>query len=245
MKPIRLHRVNLFSLWIDVIDKDKIKYQMDRLLDSSPDTIATCKWTRFYNDDVSTSNFYHHPDYKDFEKPIEWLLMSFSGKGTMPLLSWLMPRKLVEKVGPWDERLSLNDDAEYHTRVVLNSSQIFYCEKSKAYYRSNINGLSSRKDIEALISYFLVCQLCTKHLLEYETSDRINKACANLWQSFVYRCYPYSLDMARKGEMKVHEYGGSDLKLGGRNIIKVLRKLIGWKLTKKIELTYNRLFYNS
>ena len=96
----------------DVIAPDKLAIQVKRLVAEPDHTIATCTWARFYNDDLGTAIFRQRADFQDYKASIEWLIQSWGGRGTMPPVAWLLPRKVIEKAGPWTESLSLNNDTE-------------------------------------------------------------------------------------------------------------------------------------
>ena len=55
---------------------------------------------------------------------------------------WLVSRKLMELAGPWDERLSLDDDGEYFARLVAASKSIFVPEARSYHRASNPKSLS-------------------------------------------------------------------------------------------------------
>src|SRR6266700_4344460 len=45
--------------------------------------------------------------------PVEWLLRKMGQKLHMQTATWLVSRTLTQAAGPWDTRLSLDDDGEY------------------------------------------------------------------------------------------------------------------------------------
>ena len=103
-----------------------------RLVDE-PGAVATCSWGRFEG----------HPDHVRLDpssnwrdlSPVDWLVETWSAGGGMlfPAM-WLMPRDIVHRAGLWREDLSLNDDGEFVTRVVLASSRVLFCPGGTAYY---------------------------------------------------------------------------------------------------------------
>ncbi len=224
----------------DILDIDKIDIQLQRLMGESHDCIATCSWARFYKDDINTADFKVFNDHKDYEKPVEWILDQFNGKATMPPLSWLIPRRVIESSGLWNEKLSLNDDTEFFVRQLLNSNKIIFCENAKAYYRSGNPSLSSNKDIKAVKSYFKVCEFCEKMILDRECSDRTKLACANMWQFFLYQIYPDHPEILLEAEKEINSLGGSNLKIDERPLIQNMTNIIGWKITKRILITYQK-----
>jgi glycosyltransferase involved in cell wall biosynthesis len=227
----------------DILAPDKIEQQARRLIGEPADAFATGAWARFYRR-PSDASFAEHTDFHDYPSPVDWLIDAWNGRGTMPPASWLLPRSLAEKSGPWNEELSLSDDTEYVTRLVLNSSSLVFCPQSRAYYRSGNASLSARKDRKAHESYFLVCQLCSEQLLAHENTARTRKACASLWKFFAYQTYPAAPDLVRRAEAEANLLGGTDLKLEGRFILRLLSGVGGWKTARRLQAIYYRQRYS-
>jgi hypothetical protein len=92
--------------------------------------------------------FHPEENWRD-SVPVDWLALNFAGRGMMPPIAWLTPRALTAAAGPWDERLSLNDDGEYFCRILLRSTGIVFCENARSYYRSNLPASLSRRSSRA------------------------------------------------------------------------------------------------
>src|SRR4029079_10572650 len=128
--------------------------------------------------------------------PIEYLLRSFSQNLWMSPAAWLVSRDITAAAGPWDERLSLNDDGEYFCRVVAASDHLQFVEQSRCYYRqSGPSQLSRTFDRQALRSFALSLSLSVDHLLAVEESARTRAAAL----AFVEHCAvwfnPHDLDL--------------------------------------------------
>lgn len=116
--------------------------------------------------------------------PMDWMLKKFSENLWMPPSVWLVSRKIVEKAGPWDERLFLDDDGEYSCRIVGGSKNVIFVEGSRAYYRqSGFNQLSRSNSEKACKSLLLSIKLCIQHLRSMEDSQRTRKASLAFLQS--------------------------------------------------------------
>jgi glycosyltransferase involved in cell wall biosynthesis len=222
----------------DLLAPDKVEIQVKRLVAEQADAVATSRWARFYNDDLSTARFASHSDYRDYDCPVDWLIQAWNGRGTMPPVAWLFSRTVVEKAGPWDERLSLNNDTEYFTRAVLASAKIAFCSDAVGYYRSGNPSLSGRRDRRAIESYFLVCRLCVDELLAFEDSPRTRHACASLWQFFAYSTYPDFPEFVAAAEAQVRSLGGTELQLSGSPLMKLAMRATGWKVAKRMQRIY-------
>jgi glycosyltransferase involved in cell wall biosynthesis len=218
----------------DVLDPRKIEVQVDRLSREPSGTLATSPWARFYFDDLSTARFVRSPDWRDYDRPIDWIVDHWNGRGTMPPGSWLYPRSIVDSIGPWHESLSLNNDMEYFARAVLASPKIAYCEEARWYYRSGNPSLSARKDDRALRSQFEVIRLSTSYLLDAEDSHRTRHACACFWQTFLYLAYPSVPELRRSAEREIERLGGGSIKPDGGPAFRILRDLLGWKAAMRM-----------
>jgi glycosyltransferase involved in cell wall biosynthesis len=219
----------------DLLALDKVQIQVERLSEQSPWAVATSCWARFYGDSVTTARFRPEPDFRDYDAPIEWLLQSWGGRGTMPPLAWMVPRTVIDRSGAWHPGLSLSDDTEYFTRIVLNADRIVFCEKARGYYRSGNSSLSGTRSRAALESFYKVCELCTRHLTAFEQSSRTRQACANLWQHFAHWVYPDAPDLVRRAESNAKALGGATLTLRGSLTFRVAEALLGWKATRTLQ----------
>ena len=96
---------------------------------------------------------------------------------------WLIPRLVADTAGPWNETLSLGDDGEYFTRIVLAAEQVLFRPGARCLYRSGLGGsLSGRKSPEAWHSQFCVIELCEAHVRAREDSERVRRGFALSWQ---------------------------------------------------------------
>lgn len=225
----------------DLIDPVKIETQVRRLQADGTENVAAGAWVRFRSepDELQTKS---DPIWRDLE-PVEWLIISWLGGGNMPVHSWLTPRSIIEKAGPWDNTRCPNDDGEFFTRVVLNSRRVLFCEEARSYYRSGIGGsLSGQKSASMLAATLRSIELCTSNLLNAENSARTRAACAAQFQRFAYDVYPLMPDLVRLAENRIRELGGSSLKIdeGGR-IFRLLLRSFGWKPARRVQNYYRSI----
>lgn len=225
----------------DVISPTKIEEQMRRLLSEPPRTLATCAWGRFYDDNPLSAVFVPRPDQRDYEQPIEWLIDDWTGRGTMPPGAWLFPRAVVDAVGPWNEQLTLNNDMEYFTRAVLEARRIVYCENARLYYRSGHVNLSGRRDPAALASQREVIRLSGERLRAREDSPRTRHAAACYWQTLATMAYPANQELAAEAEATAYALGGSPIMLDGGRLLKVARRVLGWRTALRLQRVSHRL----
>lgn len=229
----------------DIISPDMIERQVTRLAGRA-DAVALGEWARFYDGDIFAAQFEMHPMYRD-ATPVDWLVQEWvSAQPMMQCALWLVPREVLDRSGLWDERLSLVNDFELFTRVILNVTDILFTPGARLYYRSglagSLSGLRSRKAVE---SAFLSLMLGTRHLLDAENSSRTRLACANLLQDFEYTYYPAHADLRAKVRVRAAELGGANLLPSGPPGFHRLRKWIGWRAARRAQRLAERLKLNA
>jgi len=97
--------------------------------------MASGIWGRFYQSDQDVK-WEQQTINEDYSSPIKWLVDSWNGGGMAQTSAWLTPRHLIDLAGIWNESLSINQDGEFCSRVLLQASSIQFCKEAKVYYRS-------------------------------------------------------------------------------------------------------------
>lgn len=211
-----------------------IKTQIDSL--KSNQEVVVAKWGRFYQNDLRTIEVAPIQVKKDltFE---EWIANYWINISHMTCPGRvLMSKNLVEQSGLWDEDLSLNDDFTFYSRIFSNSAIIRYNNDSLFYYRSGVNGLSSKKGNLAFQSlYQSVTRAITAAQSKLKESVSLNNCYANLLQHFIYETYPHENQLIKQATQSIKALGGSNLKFPAGGKTKLMNSFIGWKLTKKIK----------
>ncbi|OOQ58361.1 hypothetical protein BC343_10505 [Mucilaginibacter pedocola] len=227
----------------DMISPTFIQKQVERL-GNRTDAVASAAWGRFYNDDLATFKLNPEEVWQDMP-PDEWLAMAWgSGASMMQCALWLIPRPILERSGLWDESLSLINDFDFFARVLLAGKQVLFERDAILYYRSGISGsLSDTKSAESLKSAFRSIEKGTGSLLAVNNSKRMQQACANVWQSYIYNFYPAVPQLIKRAEANVKLLGGANLKYHAGGLTKLLMPVVGWKLMAGIKQAYNRLRY--
>lgn len=240
----RGHLIKFFDA-DDVIAPDMISRQVERLA-GRKNVVVLGEWTRFHGPAPAGEKFEPLPMYRD-ALPVDWL--SSQWLDAQPMMQcglWLLPRDVVDRAGLWDERLSLINDFEYFSRVLLAAREILYAPGARLYYRSGIPGsLSGQKSRKAVESQFLSLMLGTGHLLAAQDSPRVRRACANALISFDYEHYPRHADLRAQILARVAELGGANIAPSGPPGFHKLRRLIGWRVARHIQRTAERLNLNA
>lgn len=223
----------------DLLSPRKIELQMARLVEN-PRCVASAEWARFTRDPAEAT-FLSDETWLDLE-PVEWLVRAWRDGGGMlyPAL-WLVPRQVMLNAGPWLPELSLNDDGELFTRVILASEKVLFCEGSRTYYRSGISGsLSGLKSREGWESQFKVIDLCQGYLLAREDSERTHRVCSMLWQRFALAAYPYCRSLANEALRRARALHSVELVPDGGRLFHVVTLIAGWKVARILQRASGR-----
>jgi glycosyltransferase involved in cell wall biosynthesis len=233
------HAQGDYIQWLDaddVLHRDKITEQM---------IVATREMTDLSLFSSSFGTFYWRTEKARFVpdalwqdlNPVEWLLIRFSENAWLFPAVWLVSRRLTEKVGPWNTALSLDDDGEYFCRVVAASDHVTFVPEAKSYYRqSGYSQLSRSNNDRANESLLLSLTLCVRHLRLLEESERTKRASLVLLER-LYTYFYYFADKSSLSErvsLLAKELGGELVPTSLKWKWNVLRKLLGWKTTRKI-----------
>jgi glycosyltransferase involved in cell wall biosynthesis len=220
----------------DLISDNMLESQFN-LATRYPDSIISASWGRFYENDIQTFRLNEEECWKDMTS-IEWICSSWREAQTMTQPGiFLIPRQIIDKVGLWNEKLSLVDDMEFFTKIILGAKGIKFSSKAILYYRSGMgtSALSGHTTRKAIESYFLSLQLSTSYLLNLKDDVTTRLCAANMWQGFIYEYYGLAKDLSMKAELNVSRLGGSDLSFPCGGKTKILNTLFGWKLTLLIK----------
>jgi glycosyltransferase involved in cell wall biosynthesis len=223
----------------DLLSADKIERQMARI-GNEPDVVASGEWARFHTT-PSEAAFTPEPVWCDLD-PVAWLVRAWTGG--LPMMQaalWLVPRAVALRAGPWDERLSLINDFDYFTRVLLAARHVRFCAGARLYYRSgNPGSLASRRSPAAWRSALLSLELGTAALRGREDSPRVRRACADVFQEWAYAAYLEEPEVFRRLDAHVSALGGSSVRMAGGLAVRALARAVGWKLAKRVKVFAHR-----
>jgi glycosyltransferase involved in cell wall biosynthesis len=218
----------------DVLSPDLIERQVGRLMESA-DAVATSRYSRFVETPGERA-FSPDPTWEDRES-LDWILTSLRGGGYDSMLQsgmFLLPRRLIEEHGGWDERLSLIDDTEFFSRTILASERVLFTEGA-LYYRSNMpTSLSARRSRKAYESMTLSIELAVEHILNREDSPRTRSVCADFCQSAFYDIQLDEPDLASRLRRRAQELGGSTLRPMGGRVFEALSRVVGWQAASRL-----------
>ncbi|GAA4316331.1 hypothetical protein GCM10023115_25540 [Pontixanthobacter gangjinensis] len=138
----------------DLLEKNKLKAQVETSVGN--DLLITGKWGGFLNSSNLRSRFkYTYGLYRDFNSPINMLQSMGFYNEFFPMHVYLIPKKLIEKAGKWNENIVINQDGEFLSRIILKASKVLFSNDSIAYYRygsgQNLSDISNIEKARELI----------------------------------------------------------------------------------------------
>jgi glycosyltransferase involved in cell wall biosynthesis len=226
----------------DALAPNKIMSQVIHLKDN-PDCVAAATWrvtsTAAPVDFADPSVDDGRPMIES--SPVDWLVNNWGdGGGMMYPAMWLTPMEIVKRVGPWREDLTLMNDTEYFTRIVLASRGVVHCPESISYYRKGHVSMSSTKTARAWRSYFEATELCSERLLAAESSDRTRRVASFLWQRLAQGCYPYERKLGSEALRRANLLHADRLRLTGGLVYNLLSSTLGWKVARTLQVLSGR-----
>lgn len=217
----------------DLLHPEKIARQLASVTPGQQRVLLSGRWGRFF-DQLANAKFSDEALDGDFTPP-DFLVRKFTAHAMMHPAAWLVSRELINAAGPWDERLSLDDDGEYFSRVVLAAQRVQFCPDAVSYYRSGLNhSLSRRRSDQAWESQFLSVELRVSQLLAAEDSPRTRQACADALQRLIFEAYPRMPHLRQRVWTRIAELGGSKLRYEAGPKYQLAARLFGWKTAKRM-----------
>jgi glycosyltransferase involved in cell wall biosynthesis len=232
-----------FLQWLDADDllaPDKIEKQM-QVWEAAPDprVLLSGAWGTFYYR-ARRTRFKTSSLWCDLD-PVDWMIRKFQHNHFMQTGTWLVTRDLTQAAGPWDTRLSYDDDGEYFSRVIRSCRHVRFVPASRVMYRAAGSNSLSRIAVSdrKLDSFFLSTKLHVDYLLSLEDSPRVREACATFLQGSLLFFYPQRPDLVDQVG-KLAGQVGATLKTP-RLPWKYawIQSLLGWQAAKQAYFGYN------
>ena len=224
----------------DLLAPEKIARQMAHLLARPAGQVASCEWTRFV-DVLPEDDPAPQPIWRDLA-PLDFLVTCALDELMFPPICWLIPKAVADAAGPWDERLSLNDDGEYMSRVLAHSQGIAFVPGARAYYRSgNPDSYASQKSDRAGRSELLAWDLTAATMLGLEESARVRRAVATGYQRIEAAWFFRNQAIVDEAASKAQAYGGGAYRFDGGPGFRLVRRVFGWKAALRLRHAAHRL----
>lgn len=218
----------------DLLGPGKIAAQAAALRGAGPRAVAFGRWGRFVGSGETVR--FRDDDLNREWQPVEFLRFLYANNRMMHPAAWLVPRAVAEAAGPWDERLSLDDDGEYFCRVALAADRLVSVPGATSLYRSgNANSLSQRRSPRAWRSACDAATLAVEHLVARDGSEASRRAGADRLQRLLYEMFPEEPALLAALEARIAELGGSGLEPEGGGLFRLSRRVLGWRAAKRLD----------
>jgi glycosyltransferase involved in cell wall biosynthesis len=229
--------------WLDADDllaDDKVARQMAALAGRRGDRILLSGAFGQFNYRPEKTKFRPTPLWCTLS-PLEWMNRRLETNAYIQTGAWLVSRELTDAAGPWDTRLSLDDDGEYFCRVILKSDVVDFVPEAKVYYRLGVNSLSGlRFNDKKWESQFLSLELQVAHLSAVDKSDRARRAAIKCLQDHLFYFYPERKDLVERSEQLARSFGGTLTTPRMPSKYLWIQKLCGIAVAKRVQASYNR-----
>ena len=183
----------------------------------------------------------------DTDDPVDFLIRLYGGYGERWMVqtsAWLTPMAIAHRIGPWDERLLLDQDGDYFARAVLASKGI-RTSGGINYYRRFVGGgnISSKYNKrENLESALLALDNKMNLLGKFTNSPAYLQAVSTLYQEIALNAYPMFPEVVKQCEEKVFQSGMKpSLPVMGGRLIELTKHIFGWKAAKQLRLSVHSL----
>lgn len=156
----------------DLLSPDKLELQVNSLEDQkSKNVFTTCDWDVYWeNKDFEAKNIFTNQK-KIFAK--EYLDKLAENETFIPYHTFLIPRNVVKNAGLWNVDLTINDDAEFMLRILLNSEGLINTKDCYVLYRThNENRLSSDYTEDNLKSILISYDMMSSNLSSRSLKSR-------------------------------------------------------------------------
>lgn len=219
----------------DVLDREKIRLQMEAALLLGDDILYSSSWGSFV-DDTRHCRFKPNALWQN-HSPSDWLRVKMQDNLWMSIQSWLISRKLTTLAGPWNPRLRRDNDGEYFCRVIRNCREIRFVSEAKSYVRrANRYSISNNANLSDAKLRSLLDSISFHHecLLALEDSPRTRSACLAVLRRWFIYFYPEKPELVERARSMARALG-ADLDVPELPLKYLLiQKLFGWRVVKKI-----------
>ena len=240
----------------DLLSADKVASGV-RLLETSSRGCVAVSGTVFFQDGSEPAGGRAVPGYPalNSDNPAEWLVTLWTPGpgygvtrwGMVQPAAWLVPRRCVDAAGPWDETISVDDDGEFFTRVLMASKGIRWDPVGYVYYRQyqSKGSLSSHRDVKAMEGWLRSIASKEAYVLAKAGASLLPQARAALarqYEDLAYHAYPAHPSIVAVAEQCAQRLGGyGTVFFGHSKFGSGIERVAGWKAAKRVSTAIHRL----
>ncbi len=216
----------------DLIAPDTIKALVTAIKDET-NVIAVCDMRRLVKQGdewkiLETSGLKELPGGDDLRRVVVF--------SSYPVNSILHSRKVIEKVGGWDESLTILEDVDLLLRVLLSGVQVKFAERGVAYYRLHppgVSTVSTRFSKTSLDSTIRVAEKLERGLLNTGKLGDYAIELGRMYYGIAQQCFALNYERGWECERRAKRLAGSKA-ITGTPIHRFLCMVIG--LRNKVKL---------
>lgn len=227
----------------DVLAHDKIERQLTcPEIREDPWSLGSSAWGYFYRD--PSQAILNPTELWSSLAPGEWLYRKCDRNLWMAVETWLVSRRLCAAAGMWNEELLMDDDGEYFCRVLRKANKVHFVPDSLVCVRRGIatslssSSTLSRRKLESIMKS-LHCHIDC--MLALEDSERTKAAGVKMLQRWLIYFYPEHPDLVDEAKRAAASLGGRLIDPELASYYRVLRKLAGFKVAKRIMFRRRRI----
>lgn len=224
----------------DILAEDCIEKMVNKWCEH-PNRLVFGEWHYFVGR-LKHVSWNHSEIYRDYQSALDWYVDCNNKAGSMMAAwMWLIPKSILERAGGWDERLTITNDLEFSTRLVLESNGIGFAKGAVHYYRKGSpNAMTSviTLNLPEATAKSVVTGLykAYENVMKVEDSPRIRLIFANLFQKWVYIMYPKHIFYVKQMESTIKLLGGSSRLPQGGKLYNILVRILPWKVVTRLQL---------
>lgn len=212
----------------DLISPNKLFEQVNLLKNKKNNVIATCKWGRFKHKISDAVIFEKMDSYNSFNNMMRFLDALSNSKGYFPIHVYLIKKSLIDKIGLWNEHLTINDDGEFMMRIITNTDEIVFANDAVTYYRwtdenYNLSNFNNFQRVEDAINSWKLIESYLKIRFKQDSIQYIEKIKEGVYLN-VKKNYP-ELILKHESFFKKQIKGVNFINRGFNKIKRILKKL--------------------
>lgn len=224
----------------DLMSKNKIASQMASMKQNSKESICSCRFEHFTQKPGDMGYVWRAVD-RSYDSGLEWLVEAWGAMWMGVVMSWLTPRTLIEKAGPWNESLVKNQDGEFFSRVLVHAKKVIYAEDAVVYYRitgsTSVASQFSEKSARSTLESFKLYEEHTKK----KEHPQLKKAIAYNYLDFIRSYYPHFPELLDEAEKSIYRLGFNYRTLPIPGKLAMPSKIIGSKNVVKLLYMFRKI----
>lgn len=212
----------------DILENRKLEFQVIRHRTNGDEIVYSGVMGFIINDQKNLE-----PDFDFYYKKLqveEYFRVMFNHFGKYYTTGmWLIPRSLIEKTHGWDEKVLINNDGEYFSRIILLSNGIVFCPGAVFYYRRDVpmsisKGFNSKKIYESWLYSYSCYAKYFQFFLGQNSANELGREALSVYYCNSYPNYP---DLLHRCKQQIRELGYHSPAAHGGKTFKIISNLIG------------------